>query len=82
MSKAELKNKEVSDKFELAFPDEQKDVRVVPNKYNGLLSGIIIDAAEAYIQQGGNLLRLKEKRHAAGTAGKEISGNSTSANSK
>ncbi len=58
----ELESKEVSDKFELAFPDKQKDIQIhVSNKYNGKLSGITLEAAEAYVEQGGNLLKAKTK---------------------
>jgi len=77
----EFENKEVSDKFELAFGDKQKDVHVhVPGKYNGLLSGITLEAAEAYVEQGGNVLNRK----AAGATSKDLQSVSktTSAHSK
>lgn len=56
-----LKNPDVAAKYDVAFPDEQKDAVIrVPGLYGGPLSGITLEAADAYIEkQKGNLLRKK-----------------------
>ncbi len=57
----EFQNKEVGEKFETTFGEKQKDVHVhVPGLYNGPLSGITLEAAEAYVMQKGNILRVRK----------------------
>jgi len=70
----EFQNKEVSDKFDITFGDKQKDQHIhVPGKYNGPLSGITLEAAEAYVEQKGNILKPKASKRSVTGADNKVS---------
>lgn len=61
-----LANKVTAENFELAYPELQvTDQKItIPKIYNGMISDITPEAAEVYVELGGNLLVPKTKKPA------------------